>query len=371
MITDLVALDACNLILSGYFNAASALTPSGDADGFVMRLRIDESGQIQEEWRYLLHTDQIDAITRLDALDTELRFLGWTEGVLPAQSTSGQSDVVVGSLSYAGVQQSLSQLGDERPNQPLDLFPNGLEDYLLVGNDDVYVPTNYLEALEEPWVASVTRQGNAYRLNWITRTGTPDTDLYQAALPAPDGTTAMLGKITTGGADGGPAVEQRDLYGNLLWSTNMSRSPYDNIAALATPSPDTLLVLGSTYLDLGSGSSGGADLFVAELGILNGDLRWVVQYGTPDVDWAVAMLIHDGQLYTISEVYPANFSTWTVRLNRLSLMGDLVDERILHTATKGAVKAAKVIGQQLVIAGASAGGLPDIRGWLKFISLRP
>ena len=84
-----------------------------------------------------------------------IRFLGWTEGTLPGETAFGGSDVVIGLLDANGGLLALSQLGDERPNKPLRLLPDGSGAFLMAGNDDIYIPTNFVESLEESWLALV------------------------------------------------------------------------------------------------------------------------------------------------------------------------------------------------------------------------
>ncbi len=369
VITAAVAVDPCGLMLGGHFNAPAPLVPSGDADGFVMRLRLDEAGQVHEEWRYLLRTELTDSVAVLERVDTGVRFLGWTNGVLPDQSGYGKSDVVIGHLSDDGDLQSLSQLGDERPNRPLRMVARGAGSFLLIGNDDIYVPTNYVESWEEPWVASVRREVDQYRMDWLLRTGTSGSDLYQAAMPVPSPDSMLLAKITYAGPMAGLAVEQRDPYGTLLSSTELTQSPYDVIATLAPLSPDETWVFGSSYQNLGGGLEGSADLFLALLTLQGGGVQWIRQFGGPDTDWAAALVQQGDRLFAVSEVFVDEPADWQVRLTRLSLTGDVIDQETLHHAPSGAVQTAVVTGEQLAVAGAVKRASGEIRGWVGFVPL--
>ena len=80
-----------------------------------------------------------------------------------------------------------------------------------------------------------------------------------------DGQSVVLARETHGGAEGGLTVERRDRSGNLLWKTRLTFSPYDTVTDLHWINDAELLVLGSSYQDLG-GLVGEADLLVAVLG---------------------------------------------------------------------------------------------------------
>jgi len=370
VITTIAVLSPCNIIVGGYYNALTPfVVPTGNADAFVMRLRLDENNNIHEDWRYVLSTAQTDIITHLELLDTEIRFLGWTNGVLPGQVSAGKSDIVIGSLSYNGSLQNISQLGDERPNQPLRLFATTPGHYLMVGNDDIYIPTNFVEALEESWVASISEQAGQYSLDWLLRTGNDGADFYLAAIRFSESSDLFLAKLSSTGVNQGLTIESFDSSGNPLGTAPLTPSPYDMVAAMAPLSNDTLLILGSTYLNLGGTSLGGADLFLVEMDKTNGTPGPAKQFGTGDIDWAAALVIHEDQMFVISEQSPDDFTWWNMRLTRLSLQtGEILAEHTLYEGVDGIIKTAAVIGNQLVIVGAVETNTGDIRGWLRFAS---
>ena len=366
LITDIAVIDSCNLILSGHYQAVPLRAPVGDADAFVSRLQIDKDGKIVESWRYVMRTSKTDSISQLQLLQDEIRFLGWTNGVLEGQSSFGKSDVVIGHIDYDGELISLAQLGDERPNRPLGLFANGQDRFTLVGNDDVYVPTNYVESWEDPWIASLSLDSEGYRLEWLRREASVEGDAYQAALLTNAGSSMTLARISTAS---GPAVEQKDLSGDLLWSHTLTPSRYDSLASLLLVNTDSLLALGSSYLDLGSGVNGGADLFVIELDPSTGNQRRVIQFGTHRIDWAADMVLHGQELYVVSETYPDDFSNWQVMVFKLSVAAELIEQVQVRSETSGAVMDLEIIGSQLAIAGASANTSGELKGWIEFLPL--
>jgi hypothetical protein len=371
VVTSIVVLNPCNIIVGGYYNALTPfVVPTGNAEAFVMRLRLDGENNIHEDWRYVLSTGQTDVITHLELLDTEIRFLGWTNGVVPGQVSFGKSDIVIGSLSYNGSLQNISQLGDERPNQPLRLFATEPGQYLMVGNDDVHVPTNFVEAWEEPWLAAINEQAGQYSLDWLLRTGNDATDFYLAAIRFSSSSDLLLAKNSSTGINQGLTIESFDPSGNPLWTAPITPSPYDMVAAMAPLSNDTLLILGSTYLNLGSGSLGGADLFLTEMDLTSGNFSPVKQFGTGDIDWAAALVIHDNQLFVVSEESPDDLTWWNMRLTRLSLeTSEILAEDTLYQGVDGIIKGAAVIGNQLVIIGAVKTDTGEIRGWLRSVAL--
>ncbi|MDD3519126.1 MAG: hypothetical protein PHQ14_12325 [Chromatiales bacterium] len=368
MITDVVAVSACSLLVSGHFGAPNPFEPSGDTKGFVLRLSLGADGVVREDWRHLLDSAGTDVVTHIELREGEIRYLGWSDGATPGHVAHGKSDVMIGVLDVDGNLRQSSRLGNERPNRPLRLFDVGAGAHVLIGNDDVYVPSNFVEAWEDPWIAAVGSSAGQYALQWLQRADTPVGDRYFAAMQGVDG--AML---LARGADAGPAAgitfERRTADGTLLWERRFTQSPFDAVGALRAASPGTALVYGSSFQNLGGDMAGGADLFVAEVDLADGATRVIRQFGTPATDWATAMLVTNAHLYLVSELYPSDPDDWQVRLSRLSMQGEVLEERVLSDTRNGAANAATVIGGQLVVVGSAGDAAAGLRGWLRFVPL--
>ncbi|MEW6766387.1 MAG: hypothetical protein AB1344_11455 [Pseudomonadota bacterium] len=369
VIASVAIVDACHMLVAGHFGAANPFEPSGNTKGFVLRWRLDAHGQVHEDWRHVLDGAGTDAITSVEWVEGGIRFLGWSDGVEPGDVAYGQRDVLIGQLAADGASKRLSRVGNERPNRPLALLASEPGRAFLVGNDDVHVPTNYVEAWEEPWVAGLGLEDGQYRMDWLVPTGSEDPDTYFAAhvIPGPSFAVA-LARGRFAGAERGLSVEARDAHGNPLWLTPLTQSPYDNIAGLVEEPSGGLLVFGSSYQDLGGGIAGGSDLFIAGLSMPDGALSWIRSFGSPETDWAAAVAPSGDSLYAVSEVFGPGFSAWRVRLARVSFNGEVLSEQTLVESARGVVKAAAVTGTQLVVVGGIDDGAGSVRGWARFVA---
>ncbi len=368
LITDMEPIGLCSLLIGGYYNASQPLSPSGNTEGFVARVDLDAQGEVSLAWRYALSTGRGDGVSEVERVSGGIRFLGWTEGTLPGETAFGGSDVVIGLLDANGGLLALSQLGDERPNKPLRLLPDGSGAFLMAGNDDIYIPTNFVESLEESWLARIYPDADGYAVDWLLRTGTPADDRYRAMKESADGQSVVLARESHGGAEGGLTVERRDRSGNLLWKTRLTFSPYDTVTDLHWINDAELLVLGSSYQDLG-GLVGEADLLVAVLGAADGALHRIHQFGTAQTDWSAALAVDSQGLYAVSELFDFVAGTWGLRLARLTPDGVPVEEQWIQQGGYGTVTQARVVGGQLLLAGSQEGADGNLRGWLGAVEL--
>ncbi len=365
-ITALIVDDACTVTIAGYFNSSASSIADGPADGFVLRLTLNAAGEPEERWRYVLGTGGTDAVTALEALPppaTGLRFLGHTTGVVDGASALGKSDVVIGQLDDDGKLLQITQLGDERPNRPLRMFELANAGYLLVGNDDVYVPTNYVAAWEDPWIASVSVVGNAYQLDWLLRANSEPGDRYDAAWVPAERNAVLLARSTQSGGQSGLAVERRNPAGGLIWSTRISQSPIDGAVALAPVTSGPLQLFGSSYQ--GFGGPGGGDLFVADLDPVDGTLGTIRAFGTARDDWARAMVADGGLRYVLSEVLPDTPDTWQIRLTTLNTAGTVLAATTLYEGPVGTLYTGAVSGDVFLTVGGVQTANGQMRGWLR------
>ncbi|MFV8818426.1 hypothetical protein [Haliea sp. E17] len=287
-VSALVVLDDCNVVIAGYEGSTRAGQVEGDSHGFVRRLTLSSSG-VQVRWERLVDTSGSDAILTLERDGEQLLFTGFVSGTLEGQTSQGKKDVVIGSLDLEGRTNSLSQLGNARPNVPLRrlVLPSG--EQLLVGNDEVYVPTNFVERWEDPWIAGITEQASGFVMDWIANANTDTGDIYGAALAYDY--TALLGLNVGGGGNAGIHLQARTATGALYWSQPISPMPYDAISDMALDANGNLLVLGTTYLTLGESALGGGDYFLLQADPATGQLQRIDQFGTGRLDWARRLLV--------------------------------------------------------------------------------
>lgn len=365
MVTDIHGDGACGLVAVGYFNAALPQQPSGDTDGFVLRWQLGADGIASEDWRRIVRTAQTDVLTQIEVdANGAWRILGWTNGSLPGQASAGKSDVIVATLSRDGTELSWSQFGDERPNRPLRLLQHGSAGITwLIGNDDVYIPTNYVAAWEEPWIATLSSSVPPIMANHWQRNGTEANDRYFTVSKAPDGDDLVL---ALGSDTAGLSFERRDPSGVRLWQATLSNSPIDMVAVMAPRKDGRVLTYGASYLDLGAGNTGSADLFVASIDANNGTPTALASFGSADTDWAVDLLAMDSSLLAMSQTVPLNPEDWQIGLHALTPDGVWRSSRWWKPAVYGELTSITQVGHQWAAAGAIGDSPETLQGWVTF-----
>ncbi len=316
-ISALVVLDDCNVVVAGYEGSTLAGQVDGDSHGFVRRLTLSRSG-VETRWEHLVDTAGSDAILTLERDGDQLLFTGFVSGTLAGQTSQGKKDIVIGSLGLDGRTNSLAQLGNARPNVPLRrlVLPSG--EQLLVGNDEVHVPTNFVERWEDPWVAGITGQDSGFVLDWIVNADTEVGDIYGAALAYDY--TALLGLNVGGGSNAGIHLQARTATGALYWSQQISPMPYDAISDMALDANGRLLVLGTTYLTLGESALGGGDYFLLQADPATGQLLRIDQFGSGRLDWARKLLV-DGNRRIVLGDESDGASPWSLAIRVLAADG--------------------------------------------------
>lgn len=349
VINSVAASGPCRYLIAGYERSTHTGEPQGDSRGFIRHFQVDPSGAVQWEWEYLLDTAGADAVLGFEVVADEIRFWGTTDAAIDGQLNRGKKDLVLGVIGLDGQQVKLSQLGNEKPNVPVKLVTTGSGDQYLVGNDEVYVPTNYVETWEDPWLASVAEYPSFFVLDWIANRDTETTDFHTDAVPY--GESIILASYAASGADRGISLQRQLPSGEVSWSLQLSGSPYDIIGALDRDTDnDRLLVFGSTYLQLGSTTAGEADYFLASLDPEQGDVHWLRQFGTPALDWSKGLIAIPSGIATVGDRMAAD-GTWAVDVRTLSPAGDLLEGRTLLLGRSTNAVSAAYASQGLLVVG--------------------
>lgn len=291
------------IVVGGYRGGLAhqaTLSPIGSATGFVSWLEPDG----REAASATLETPDADVVEDLAVLEGgRVLALGRTLGTLPGQARGGQYDLVFAVFEPGRASPiDAIQLGDRYPEHPrrLALGPDGP---LAVGYTDVYVPTNYVEAMEEPlvqrarWEEGRLRPGEAYR------GATGATDFYQDARFAGDGTDDLLVAYQmTAGSRRGAWLLRVTPEGREVWGTRISRSGYDSAMVLLPAADGLMRVVGSTFEILGESAYGQQDVYVLTARISDGAIVGAAQYGTSETDWVWdAALGPDGDIHLVGE----------------------------------------------------------------------
>jgi hypothetical protein len=85
-------------------------------------------------------------------------------------------------------------------------------------------------------------------------------------------------------------VQRRDVDGNVIWSRLLDSTEFEHATGVTVDGAAAVFVVGSTNGALGSAPSGDADAFVARYDS-DGDLDWVAQFGSDDLDEALAVAV--------------------------------------------------------------------------------
>ncbi|MBN1210729.1 MAG: SBBP repeat-containing protein [Myxococcaceae bacterium] len=281
------------LYVAGFENGVmgqSNLGPEGQARGFV--LRVGASGQV--EWRRSLDTPGVDAVEALVVEPGGARVwaAGRTTGAFEGFSAKGQFDGFLASLTAEGMSRVEFQWGDERPQHPvrLSLEPGGA--VVVAGYDDIYVPSNYVEAWEDPFLLRLERGSEgAWGQAWLQSRDSNESDMHTGVSVGQGAESYVSGNILAG-ASRGAFVQRRDTRGEVVWSRWLSQFQFDTAAAVVALPGGDVVVAGTTFGAVGDQPlRGDQQAYVARLDGATGETRWVTQAGTPGSEFVTALAV--------------------------------------------------------------------------------
>ncbi|MBT1065426.1 hypothetical protein KJY73_17700 [Bowmanella sp. Y26] len=342
-----VRLSDCSVIVAGYEGSTAQSQAEGNSNAFVERLTLDTQGAVQRVWRYVLDTTGTDQINQLLLDNNQILFVGASSGALPGQVNQGKQDVLIGRLSVDGSLIGVSQLGTERPNVPVKLFKLAPEQYLLVGYDDYFIPTNYLEAKENPWLARLDEHSQGqFQVQWWQTDDTPQGDFYTSAAMDSD---LYVGYQSDMGESRGAWLKKLTTNGDPYWSVSLSNSPIDTIAGTQVVNEEVWL-MGTSYLALDQNYQGRGDLFLAKMSPTSGDLISVEMFGSAALDWARLLIPYQGKWLVLAETgLDEALTEWEVSLYQHD--GQFWQSESLQIGKKTLVSSADVVAEQLLTVG--------------------
>lgn len=304
-INQVIALNDCSLLLAGYHLSSHGLDNLGDSTGFVLQLDNNADNQISTRWFYELDTSGSESVDGMKLIPTDngsRQILFWgstTRSVVAGTTNQGDRDIVIGTLSLEGTLQTLQQTGNECPEHVIRLFLDDNQTFNAFANQDECTPGNYLSELNEPVILSGDITANGYETTARAKKGSSSLDYFGDAIATDDGFFAIINKQATGGK-GGVTVVSYDASGTLIWNTRLSVIPYDVGTHISLMDNGQVKVIGSTYTTLGEVSRGQADLYVAILDPVTGEVDHIDQYGTAEYDWlGTALPLADEQLLVV------------------------------------------------------------------------
>jgi outer membrane protein assembly factor BamB len=285
-----------DLALFGYQGgtAGATIAPGGDATGYLERF--DPAGA--RRWHYQLATPGTDVIDA--ALLT-------ADGALVAGRIQGgerlQFELQVASLDAAGAERWRHGAGTLPPERATAIASSG-DLHVVGGYQDLYIPTNYVETWEDPFVFAWRGDDAAAGAFW--RFGTEGSDVGGGVLIDGDGSHALLAVSVLDGVERGGHVARFDLATGGHELVPINPGGLETASALRRLPDGDLLVAGSTVRVLGPISHGEQDGFVARYDAALTTRRWVAQIGTAASEVITAVAVGaDGNIYAAGETLGA------------------------------------------------------------------
>ena len=277
------------------------LLPSGAAQGVVARYGRD--GVLLGEW--LVDSEGADTVEDLviDESGEAAWVLGRTTGALPGAMSAGQYDAFLARLEpNVPVPVRALQFGTERPEHPrrLEALPGGR--FRVAGFSDLYVPTNYVEAWEDSFVAELVARDDSLEVTRFERGGSDAPDVLSGLATDPRDGSYYVSGVRLEGPGRGPFVEKRSEKGRKLWEKHITPIGIDGAAGVLLDDNGDVVVAGSSALRLGDASYGEQDVFILKLDAGSGETLWTMQAGGDQSDWVTDVALGaDGTLWVVGE----------------------------------------------------------------------
>ncbi len=313
------ATDEANDVLIG---PDGAVYVAGFRDGQSGQTSVDPSGNASGVIiKYSAGLDQLDDATFdgsnssaevIEALAVapgatgphfDLYFAGRTNGPY-AGPHGGQFDTFLGWVETGSGNTEKFQYGNAKPQHPKRLFVNDSNDLIVTGFEDIYIPSNYVDSWEDPYVLKVHRNDDVLeeQIGWPYQPGTPNSDLLSGmtAATSPDAPIYVNG-TTFAGPGRGMFVRKLASNGMVEWHHQISSVGLDWSAAMATLPNGNLLFAGGTWQQLGDTRHGEQDV-VLRLMTPERETLWTMQHGTSASEIVTDIALdHEGNIYVVGE----------------------------------------------------------------------
>ena len=281
-------------ILVGATQGDLAAPAAGGRDIYIARLNADGV----PVWEHQMGSAEVDAPLGVSVADDNTVYAGgYTEGDL-VNPNQGSADAWIAAFSPAGEVLWRQQFGGEQWDRVFDVT---------AAPDGVYVSGyTFGQVGDAPahggggdgFVAKLTVDGN---VEWITQLGTDANDWGQGSALAPDGGVYVTG-YTEGDFDGTNAgrrdafIARLDPDGDLLWVRQFGSDDIDWTQGVTTDGDGNVFVAGFTEGTLGDTPTAERDGVIASY-TPDGDQRFVAQLGTDAIDNVFALRVVGGRVY--------------------------------------------------------------------------
>ncbi|SEU37137.1 hypothetical protein SAMN05443639_12373 [Stigmatella erecta] len=303
-----VAIDnEANVFVAGYENGITGQTnvdPSGDARAVLVKLATGASG-LAPAWKKEFNTAGTDTLEAL-AFHPEtgkLHFAGRTTGAFPGFTHQGQQDLFLGGPGSASDFEVLYQGGSETPQHPRRLHFDAARDVIVSGFDDIYIPSNYVDKWEDPFVAKLRRDGDTFTVQWWWQFNTPHTDMLGgAAVDARSTSSIYITGVNAAGAQRGTFAQKIDPAGKSVWFQRQTPVGIDMMQAAEMLPDGHVAIAGSTFSTLGDRAYGQQDIVVRKLDAATGTPLWTFQFGTEESEWVTDLAVDaQGNLLVVGQ----------------------------------------------------------------------
>ncbi len=311
-LTGVVAASDGTVFAFGYLegNANGANDgPTGSADALVLK-RTPGAESVQQ---FLLASggDGTDTFEAALLEQEGLTLVGRTRGAFPGAINAGKFDTFVARMQSDGTfDPGVIQFGDERPQHPRSLVRAANGSLAVSGYNEVYIPTNYVEAFEDPTLAFLGGEGTAevpWTIESDVRFESPINDFALGAVAATDGSgDVFVARHHAAGTRRGAWVIRFSSTGQVVWERILSGGAFDAATAVAIAPTGEIVVVGSGFRKFVK-SYGAQDVFVVWLDPVSGEMLRAGQAGGTESEWAHAVAVDDrGHVfvagYTLGEV---------------------------------------------------------------------
>lgn len=293
-----VHIDAGGRIwLAGFADGALGVTtiePAGNSRGVLRQLAPD--GRLLWDSGSTFDTPGTDVAEAL-AVSPQGRVVvaGRTTGAFGVATNAGQFDTFVaqGDPAQATPGWAWLQTGNPAPQRPRRVVLAADGEITIAGYDDVFIPTNHLAALLDPFVLRLRSIGTpaALQLRWQHRLDTERSDMASAVAPAPDG-TAWFAYTVDSGPERGIYLRRLDAAGQTMWTQRYTTIGLDNIVALHLQPDGNLWMAGTAHGTFdGQPAVGLGGVFLARVAGNDGRVLQSWRYGSGTADWLTDMAI--------------------------------------------------------------------------------
>lgn len=303
--TDVLVAPNGRVLVSGYENGLlgqSSVDPSGNARGVIYAYspstmeRVNNGACTTSSQCFTFGSSNssaevIEAIALApDAAgnDFDVYFAGRTNGRYVSDGTHyGQFDTFAGwapPYPSPNTPYLMKQYGTARPQHPRRLTVTTSRELIIGGYDDIYIPSNFVEAWENPFLMKVQRSGTTLvtpNSGWPIIFDTPNSDVLPAmATSTVAGSPVFVaGSVTTGAGRGMFVKRYEPTGGQATWNHQVSPVGIDIVGGLAVLPGGNVLFAGGTYSTIGDETFGEQDLVVRVLTPDN-QVVWTKQLGT-------------------------------------------------------------------------------------------